>query len=128
MIQPPAKVITDTAGLKILATMKNLIRRICLGLEYMIAIHKLNNLRSDSNNINSDNLIKLWMVKGKKPMCYFYVHRHKMAQFQEFLYLFKDKDTNIGITPVYVQSVEDDLFDGYKKYLELKYKSKTSKS
>ena len=101
--------------------MKNLIRRIYLGLEYMIAIHKLNNLRSDSNNINSDNLIKLWMVKGKEPKCYFYVHRHKMAQFQEFLYLFRDKDTNIGITPVYVQSVEDDLFDGYKKYLDYKY-------
>ena len=101
--------------------MKNLIKRLYLGLQYVLAVQKLKNLRSDSNNTDPENLIKVWMIQGKEPKCYFFVSRYKMAQFQEILYLYRDKDTDIGITPVYVQHVEDVLFDVYKKYLDCKY-------
>lgn len=118
LIIPLHRQIFDNVKPLIMPTMKNLIKRLYLGLQYVLAVQKLKNLRSDSNNTDPENLIKVWMIQGKEPKCYFFVSRYKMAQFQEILYLYRDKDTDIGITPVYVQHVEDDLFDGYKKYME----------
>lgn len=102
--------------------MKRFINRIRL----FLAIHSLKRLRLRNNTAVPDNLIKIWMVKGKEPKVSFFVDRKNIAQFNEILYLFRDKYTDIAVRTVYVQQVEDDIFAGYEKYLKDKFK--TSKS